>query len=123
VKAEQLRDDLLDGFAEMLRGVEDRIVARVLAELRNGQPKPKAALNPKRRALVAALVAQMDRNLEFDVDTVFEAAAVDEPLSAALTKCGATTHEKLGALLRSLKHYDLEGVRLTRVGRKWELST
>jgi len=121
VTAEELRDDLLDAIGEMLRGVEDRIVGRVLAEIRGSE---RQVLAPERRELIAALVATMDQDLTFRTHEVFDHAALDARLADALKACRATS-TNLGAILREIaRDMDAaaEGVRLVRDGRGWRLS-
>jgi len=62
-----------------------------------------------------------DRDLPFDVHEVVAAARSDHRLDRALHALNATTVPRLGALLRTLRGRTFAGLRLTRVGRDWQL--
>ena len=107
-------------FEELLRRSDrhDQLLQELLLQRRT----PRQEFREVHVELLQALDALADGELDFTVQEVFEAAAVDHRLTEALRGAATETPAALGALFRSLRNRDVAGLRLTRAGRAWRLA-
>ena len=98
----------------------EAMVAEVLAILRE-----RRAASPDERygRLLAALESSMGGCdlLPFRAEEVIQHAEEDFALSEALKACQIRNADSLGSTFRELKGRELNGLRLIRRGRLWEL--
>ena len=91
-------------------------------ESRLDAPDRLASEDDRRARLLRALAGTMgDLDLPFDVSEVMQAARSDARLNDALEALAIHRTSELGALFRSLRDRDVDGLRLRRDGREWRI--
>ena len=113
-RADLHSDEALDLLRELVGEVRG-----LRRDLMAGRPAP----DERYARLLSALAGAMgDLDLPFDAAEVLDHATVNHALDEALQDAGIRSPAALGAVFRSVRGRDIDGMRLVRDGRSWRLA-